>query len=162
MGMCKSCGEVFGTSELTKGICKTCGQNSVVENKTEETTLNTKLMKCKVCEKEISKNAKQCPYCGESYENVTIKEEEMSPEKYVRETGKSRITSFLLTLLLGPLGLLYSSIVGGIIMIILTIGIAGATAGVGAIVMWGISIVLGDSFTYNYNKRLLAQAKFMK
>ena len=24
-----------------------------------------KLIKCKACEKEISKNAKSCPYCGE-------------------------------------------------------------------------------------------------
>ncbi len=86
----------------------------------------------------------------------------MTTEEYVQETGKSRITSFVLTLLFGPLGLLYSSVVGGIIMIILAITLGAATAGAGAIVIWIVSIIMGDSFTYNYNKRLLAQSNFMK
>lgn len=86
----------------------------------------------------------------------------MTAEEYVRETGKSRIISFLLTLLLGPLGLLYSSVIGGVIMIILAISLGAVTAGAGAIVIWILSIIMGDSFTYNYNKRLLAQSNFMK
>lgn len=86
----------------------------------------------------------------------------MTAEEYVRETGKSRVTSFVLTLLFGPLGLLYSSVVGGIIMIILAITLGAATAGVGAIIIWIASIIMGDSFTYNYNKRLLAQSNFME
>ena len=48
---------------------------------------------------------------------------------------KSYVTSFILTLLIGPLGVFYSSIAGGIVMLLLTIGVAASTAGVGAILM---------------------------
>lgn len=169
MGMCKSCGEVFGSADLVKGICKTCNENIVKAEQEEQAknpVSNPLLMACKVCKKEISKTAKQCPYCGESYENITAiqqeEKQEMTPEKYVAEAGKSRITSFILTLILGPLGLLYSSVVGGVIMIVVAIGLGSVTGGVGGLLLWPVSVIMGDSFTYNYNKRLLAQAKFMK
>ena len=84
----------------------------------------------------------------------------MTAKEYVKETGKSRILSFFLTLLLGPVGLLYTSIVGGIIMIILVI--VSATTYIGPIILWILSIALGDYFAYKYNQRLLAQSNFMK
>lgn len=63
---------------------------------------------------------------------------------------KSRTVSFLLTLLFGPLGLLYSSIAGGIILII--VAVASAPTVIGPIVCWVLAILIGDHCTYKHNK----------
>jgi flagellar basal body-associated protein FliL len=55
--------------------------------------------------------------------------------------GKSVGLAFLLAFLFGPLGLLYASVVGGIIMIVLSIIIGAMTLGAGLIITWIISIV---------------------
>lgn len=56
---------------------------------------------------------------------------------------KSVVAAFFLTLLLGPLGLLYATITGGIIMIILAIIIGAVTFGFGSLVTWPVAIVWG-------------------
>ena len=63
---------------------------------------------------------------------------------------KSRITSFLLTLLLGPLGLLYSSVIGGIVLLI--IAILSAPTLIGPMVCWFLAVIIGDSATHKHNK----------
>jgi hypothetical protein len=65
---------------------------------------------------------------------------------------KSRVTSFILTLLLGPLGLLYSSVVAGIILIVLAL--FSAPTLIGPVVCWILSICIGDQCTYNHNKNV--------
>ena len=55
----------------------------------------------------------------------------------VAKPEKSVMAAFLLTLLFGPLGLLYASIAGGIIMIILV----PFTLGIGALIVWPISMI---------------------
>ena len=63
---------------------------------------------------------------------------------------KSRGVSFLLTLLLGPLGLLYSSVAGGIILII--VAIISAPTIIGPIACWLLAIAIGDHATHKHNK----------
>jgi len=65
---------------------------------------------------------------------------------------KSRTTSFLLTLFLGPLGLLYSSVVGGLILIV--IAIASASTIIGPFVCWILAIPIGDHCTLKHNKNI--------
>lgn len=65
-------------------------------------------------------------------------------------TEKSRGTSFLLTLLFGPLGLLYSSIAGGLILTV--IALASAVTIVGPIICWVLAILIGDHLTHKHNK----------
>lgn len=73
MGACKACGEIFGVTGLTNGLCKKCIADGYIikkvvkEKSTSKDEPLTKLVPCKVCGKEISKNAKMCPNCGESY-----------------------------------------------------------------------------------------------
>lgn len=59
----------------------------------------------------------------------------------VAKPEKSVMAAFLLTLLFGPLGLLYASIAGGIIMIILAIILVPFTLGIGALIVWPISMI---------------------
>ena len=57
--------------------------------------------------------------------------------------GKSVGVAFLLTFFFGPLGLLYASVAGGIIMIILSIVIGIVTLGAGLVFTWIVSIIWG-------------------
>ena len=62
---------------------------------------------------------------------------------------KSRGTSLILTILFGPLGLLYSTIAGAAILTLLAV-ISAATV-VGPLVCWVLAIAIGDHATYKYN-----------
>ncbi|MCX2780400.1 hypothetical protein [Microbulbifer thermotolerans] len=63
---------------------------------------------------------------------------------------KSRLTSFVLTLLFGPIGLFYSSTAGGLVLTI--IAIISAPTIVGPIICWVLSILIGDHCTHKHNK----------
>lgn len=65
---------------------------------------------------------------------------------------KSRGTSFLLTLLFGPLGLFYSSIAGGIVLLI--IALASAATIIGPVICWGMAILIGDHCTHRHNENI--------
>lgn len=112
------------------------------------------MVPCPTCGHQVSKKAESCPNCGEVFQKSETKIND-----YTSQMQKSRITSFILTVLLGPLGLLYSSIAAGLIMIF--IAIISLPTGAGPIVVWILSIIMGDSFTYGYNKKIMAQAKMM-
>lgn len=71
---------------------------------------------------------------------------------------KSVGISILLTFLFGPLGMLYSTIVGAIVMIILSIIIAAFTLGFGLLITWPICIIWGAIAASSHNKKLLAAA----
>jgi hypothetical protein len=65
---------------------------------------------------------------------------------------KSRVASFFLTFFLGPLGLLYSSIAGGLILLLLTV--ASITTVIGPLIFWAIAIIYGDHATCRHNEAL--------
>lgn len=54
---------------------------------------------------------------------------------------KSIWAAFFLTLLFGPIGLLYASIAGGIILSIVAILLGLISFGVGALIAWPLSII---------------------
>lgn len=59
----------------------------------------------------------------------------------VAKTEKSVTAAFFLTFLFGPLGLLYASIAGGIIMIILAMIVIPLTLGLGFLLIWPASMI---------------------
>jgi hypothetical protein len=63
---------------------------------------------------------------------------------------KSRTTSFLLTLLLGPLGLLYASLGWGLILLIVAVLLAPTI--VVPLFCWVLSIALGDHIVHRHNQ----------
>lgn len=65
---------------------------------------------------------------------------------------KSRLVSFFLTLLLGPLGLFYASVGGALVMIVLAVITVPVTGGASAIIIWILSIAIGDHVAYKKNK----------
>ena len=71
---------------------------------------------------------------------------------------KSMGISILLTFLFGPLGMLYSTIMGAVVMGIISLPVGFFTAGLGLIVTWPICVIWGAVATSGYNKRLIAAA----
>jgi hypothetical protein len=71
-------------------------------------------------------------------------------------TPKSMGISILLTFLFGPLGMLYSTIPGAIVMMVVSGIVLVTTAGLGFIITWPICIVWGAVATSSYNKKLMA------
>lgn len=65
-------------------------------------------------------------------------------------TEKSRLTSFFLTLLFGPLGLFYSSMAGAIALSILAV--ASYATIIGPILCWMFAMGIGDHCVVKHNK----------
>ena len=54
---------------------------------------------------------------------------------------KSQVTGTVLTLMFGPLGLLYASPVGSLVLIIVGVVLGFLTFGVGALLVWPVAIL---------------------
>ncbi|MDR3268168.1 MAG: hypothetical protein LBT83_03780 [Tannerella sp.] len=73
----------------------------------------------------------------------------------VTKSTKSVGISILLTVLFGPLGMFYSTVLGAIIMIVIDIVVGIFTFGIGLLVTWPIQIIWAAVATSMYNKKLL-------
>lgn len=77
----------------------------------------------------------------------------MSNQINKTNTGSKSVgASLILTFLFGPLGLLYSTVPGAIVMFILYIVIGIVTAGFGLIILHPITMIWGAVAVSNYNK----------
>lgn len=77
------------------------------------------------------------------------------PKKIVVVTSqKSLVASILLTLFFGPLGLFYSSVTGGVVMLILSIIVSIFTLGFGLLITFPICIIWGVIATNQYNSKI--------
>ena len=83
----------------------------------------------------------------------------MEPTNTLQQTvilaqPKSMGIALILTFLFGPLGLLYASVPGGIIMII--VGVLGGivTLGIGAIVAWVLSFIWAIIAVSRHNSKI--------
>ncbi|MCA0044655.1 hypothetical protein [Celeribacter litoreus] len=59
----------------------------------------------------------------------------------VQEKPKSAIAALILSVLFGPLGLLYASVKGGIVMILVSLVVVPFSFGIGAPLVWLVSII---------------------
>lgn len=70
----------------------------------------------------------------------------------VRSDEKSMLAAILLSLFFGPLGLLYASVTGGIVMLIISIVVGLFTLGVGLFITFPICIIWAVVATNKYNE----------
>lgn len=73
----------------------------------------------------------------------------------VTQSTKNVGIAIILTFLFGPLGMFYSTIVGGIVMIVVSIIVFFITFGLGLFITWPICIIWGAIAAKNYNDNLL-------
>ena len=168
MAMCRECKKVVSVQNIREGLCNDCRdkelslikeemkkkENAEKKWQAEHPASKPGLTVCKGCEREISRAVKQCIHCGEEH---SLAEENKIPKtqdelEYIKLMKKSREASFLLTLFFGPLGMLYSNVVIGAIMILITLALAWTI--VVPIIMWILSMILGDSYVISYNRKL--------
>lgn len=62
----------------------------------------------------------------------------------------------MLTILFGPLGMFYSTVMGGVVMLLVSLVIVIVTLGFGLLVTWPICIAWGVVAANNYNKGLMS------
>ena len=72
---------------------------------------------------------------------------------------KSMGLAVILTVLFGPLGMFYSTVIGGVIMLVASVILGAFTFGLGLLVTWPVCIVWGAVAVSSYNKSLMASAK---
>lgn len=126
-------------------------------------------MYCTQCGKPNEPNARFCEHCGARMGGGTKSAVEAAPESSspIRPTvqpvivtpTKSVGIAILLTILFGPLGMLYSTVGGAIVMIIVSLLIGLVTLGLSLLITWPISIIWGAVAAGSYNKKLIAQAQ---
>ena len=69
--------------------------------------------------------------------------------------SKSMAVGILLTIFFGPLGLFYSSVIGAIIMLIVSIPLAIVTAGLGFILIIPVCVIIAAVSINNHNSKLV-------
>jgi len=80
------------------------------------------------------------------------------PQRIVTVPTKSVGISILLTILFGPLGMFYSTILGAIIMCLISLFVSAFTLGLSLLIIWPICITWGAVATNPYNKEILSGA----
>jgi len=55
--------------------------------------------------------------------------------------SKSLLLAFLLPFFFGPLGMLYTTVVGALVMLVISAVVGGLTAGLGLIATWPICVL---------------------
>lgn len=139
---------------------------------------------CRECDARVSTEALSCPHCGvprpasvppqvgreaapssvgPTRQSVSGQAGPASASSTRRPTQqvvvvantKSIGLSIVLTVLFGPLGMLYSTIPGALIMGIASVILGAITLGFGLFITWSISIIWGAIATSSYNKALV-------
>lgn len=77
----------------------------------------------------------------------------------VTVNSKSIGVAIVLTVLFGPVGMLYSTVPGALIMIVVSAVVGIFTLGFGLLFTWPICIVWGVMAANAYNKQLLTGAR---
>jgi len=86
-----------------------------------------------------------------------MSDESKPAQQIIVTSTKSIAISLILTFLFGALGMLYSTIWGAIIMIVVSIVVATVTLGMGLFLVWPICMIWGALAAASYNKNLLAK-----
>lgn len=113
-------------------------------------------MKCPRCNLINPTEAQWCD-CGYEFPKIEIKDpdKKQSSRPLIVMPLKSVGISIILTIFFGPLGMFYSTIKGGIIMLIISFFFGLITMGYGLIILWPICIIWGAMATDKHNKELL-------
>jgi len=73
----------------------------------------------------------------------------------VTVSTKNPGVAILLTILFGPIGMLYSTILGAIVMFIVSVLVALVTIGFGLILTWPICVLWAALAAVSYNRKIM-------
>ncbi len=92
---------------------------------------------------------------------ITQQVQQQAPSVVVAVAPKSMALAIVLAAFFGPLGMLYSTVTGAVVMFLASIAVASVTFGIGLIFMWPICIVWAAVAASQANARSVAQAQSM-
>ena len=73
----------------------------------------------------------------------------------ITRSTKSVGIGLLLTFLFGPIGMLYATILGGLLMMVVNLAVGIATFGIGLLFTWPIQLIWVALSIRSYNKKLM-------
>lgn len=85
-----------------------------------------------------------------------MSELQISKVVVVTSSTKNVGLAIILTVLFGPLGMLYSTIWGGVIMTVVNVIVGFFTVGFGLVITWPINVVWAAVAANSYNKKLVS------
>ena len=127
--------------------------------------------RCPKCNELLDKDATFCTECGTNVKDVVPEEvpetqteapvtnqkpAPVKPQVIVVQSLKSMGLGLLLTLIFGPLGMLYSSIIGAVIMFVVSAVVGFLTLGLGLIVIWPICLGWTYAAIKKHNNNLMS------
>lgn len=77
-------------------------------------------------------------------------------QQYINVHSKSQMIGFILTLLLGPLGLFYSSWIAALILCVITISLASTI--IIPLIIWVLAILISFDTVSRHNEKVKATA----
>jgi hypothetical protein len=116
---------------------------------------------CTNCGVQISPGIRFCSNCGSKVKSEGFSQinNNINLTNVVVTTNKSVWVAILLTFFFGPLGMLYSTVTGGILMFFVTILLAIVTFGFGLFITQPICIVWAAIAASNHNKMFINGSK---
>jgi hypothetical protein len=120
---------------------------------------------CTRCGSPIADGAGFCGHCGAAIAPATSLAQpgwngapspavvQVVPTAYViARPPKSVGAAILLTFLFGPFGMLYSTVPGALIMMVVSLVLAVPTAGISVFITWPICVIWGAVAAQSYNE----------
>ena len=83
----------------------------------------------------------------------------MTEPRIVVVGSKSVLLALVLTFFFGPFGMLYSTVAGGLIMLVLACLVGFFTAGFGLFFIWPVQMLWAGIAASNYNKGQVARVQ---
>ena len=87
-----------------------------------------------------------------------VPQQPQSTTRVVVAPRKSLMLSLVLTFIFGPLGMLYATVGGAIVMLLVSIVAALLTVGGSIVVTWVVSMIWGALAVERYNRKMFEKA----
>lgn len=152
---------------------KSAGETDLIKHfQPIKTTVSSENTNCPNCGSHLDSKVIYCGNCGTKVKGNSIPSKKLLESETTINVGyqtnhtnvviasnKNVAVAIILTFLFGPLGMLYSTVSGGIIMFFISLVVAFITLGFGLIITWPICIIWGAMAANNFNKNLIVQYK---
>jgi hypothetical protein len=158
---CQACG---ASLQSWQRLCHSCGQPLATSSGSPPAPLPGAPY-CPQCGVALAPGPCYCAWCGAHFNPASayrVPDQRPYIAAYPPPYGtvgvlvpqKSLTVAFLLTFFFGPFGLLYSTMLGGLLMIPVTLVVSLLTFGLGDFLLWPVCIIWGMMAAAGYNDRL--------